>query len=496
MDQNIAIGGLQKKEQSRATGTIIEGQLLLSPGFDELQSMFIEEARVNPFLEIEGPHPSEPQENTPADREEDDPVVSELECSGKASADDFNRLHQYTQEEPTVSENWENCVVVQRHNQHTTDSPSWIEDVAVDNCHGTLEAHLLRQLPIFGLDKQLEDDCRMIINELDANGYYPQNPPLRSVEKTRFELALQTVQKFDPPGVAARNLQECLLNQISRHDPKAETLRILISNHLPNIGTNNRTKIIRKTGLSSEELDNAIANIRTLNPRPSSGFASETRDVPFVTPDLRAVVTMDGSGRRKVKIVVTKLDVLFVSNPDRATIQQRMELESKDLTATPQRRQLIRALRQRANQHCKFLQMRYETLKTIGQAIAKIQKRFFQLGRSAIVPMTKREIAEIIDKDESTVSRAVRNKWIETPYGILELNEFFSTGNVDIKFLVQTIIQNEDKSKPLSDEVIRTILKKEHHVEINRRSIAKYREDLGILNSRYRMQETYSSSST
>jgi RNA polymerase sigma-54 factor len=299
--------------------------------------------------------------------------------------------------------------------------------------------------------------------------------------------ALETVQQLDPPGIAARDLRECLLLQLHPDMLYYEEMRALISSHLEDLRDNRLPAVQKATGFSIEQIQSAWAELRKLNPKPGSVFA-ETY-VPTVTPDVRVEQQEDGS--YKVIMDDDRTPQLYISD------YYRRRLASG--TATPQEKEFIKRKINAAQWLIESIQQRRNTLSKVAQAIVDYQKRFLDEGPEAIEPLKMQQIADQVGVHVTTVSRAVDDKWIQTPRGILPLRRFFVGGTQTsqgedvawdaIRLKLQEVIDKEDKRKPFSDDELVQQLGK-HGLTVARRTITKYRQKMGIPSSRQRRDWT------
>ncbi|MCA8995199.1 MAG: RNA polymerase factor sigma-54, partial [Planctomycetaceae bacterium] len=328
-----------------------------------------------------------------------------------------------------------------------------------------------------------------LIHNLDENGRLQSSLPelaavFGGVTLEEAEAALSLVQNLDPPGVGARDLRECLLLQITPETPLREHLITLISDHLDDIIQNRLPLIERKTGYSMEDVKATIEQMRTLNPFPGRGF--DTPPVQSITPDLK--VEKDDNGEYTVSLIdeyVPELRLnrryirMLEQNPDAATKEYiKKKLESA--------KWLIDAIEQR-----------YNTLKRVAQCIVDEQTDFLDYGPEHIKPLKMQDVADVVGVHVTTVSRAVDDKHIATPRGIFPLKRFFGGGTKtadgedvaweNIRLKLKEVVDNEDKSKPLSDDAIVEALQ-EHGLNLARRTVTKYRKAMNIPSSRQRRE--------
>jgi RNA polymerase sigma-54 factor len=341
------------------------------------------------------------------------------------------------------------------------------------------------------LDPELAEMAERIISSLDAadGGYLKVNledllPPDATADQlARARQALEIVQQLDPPGVAARDLRECLLLQLAADMPYYDELKTLITSHLDDLKDNRLPLIERKTGYSIERIQHAWQELRKLNPKPGAAFA-ETY-VPTVTPDV--VVDQSDDGSYHVVLEDQRTPRLFISD------YYRRRLISGQ--ATPEERAFIKRKVNAAQWLIDSIEQRRSTLTKVAQAIVDYQKKFLDDGPEFIEPLKMQQIADQVGVHVTTVSRAVDDKWIQTPRGMFPLKRFFVGGTRSddgddvawdrIRLKLQELVDNEDKQHPYSDDDLVKKLK-ESGMKVARRTVTKYRQKMGIPSSRHR----------
>jgi RNA polymerase sigma-54 factor len=350
----------------------------------------------------------------------------------------------------------------------------------------TLREHLLGQLSLTPLPERDKVIIELLIEALDEDGYLSQDlseiasilPEEAMIEAEELEIALKHLQHFDPIGVGARTLGECLGLQLQAMSPavpcRTEAL-IVVHDHLGALAARDFTRLRRTLRCDEDRLRGTQELIGKLNPRPGAPFA--TVDTRYVIPD----------------VVVRKVKGAWVSslNPD-AMPKLRINRMYADIlrrNRDASHSQLAGQL-QEAKWLIKNVQQRFDTIQRVSQAIVDRQRQFFEHGAVAMRPLVLREIAEVLDLHESTVSRVTTQKFMLTPRGIFELKYFFgshvstesggSCSATAIRALIRQLVGSEDTRKPLSDSQIADILGQQGIV-VARRTIAKYRESLQIL---------------
>ena len=307
---------------------------------------------------------------------------------------------------------------------------------------------------------------------------------IEDVELAEVEVVLKRVQQFDPIGIASRNLQECLLIQLDAFDKNTAWLneaKMLLRTHIDLLANRDFRQLIKVCKLSEGELKQVMQLIHSLEPRP--GNLIVTNEAEYVVPD---VSVLRHSGKWIVQINPDSLPKLKIN-------QQYAALGKSGCNEADS--QFIRNNLQEAKWLIKSLESRNETLLKVAGCIVEFQQDFFEYGAEAMKPMVLNDIAFAVDMHESTISRVTTQKYMHTPRGIFELKYFFSSHvNTDaggecsstaIRALVKKLVSAENSAKPLSDSKIATLLA-EQGIQVARRTIAKYRESLGIAPSNQR----------
>lgn len=355
----------------------------------------------------------------------------------------------------------------------------------------SLHDDLADQLGFLDCDPTVRALAEYIIHNLDEHGFLHMD--LMEVVRdfggeatlAQAEEALHDVQMLDPPGIGARSLQECLLLQLTPEIPYRDVLQVLISNHLDDLQQNRLPAIEKKTGIPLETIKEAIEQLRRLDPRPGSRYAPD--DTHYVLPDL--IVELDEHGQYQVRLVDEHTPQLSISR-----LYQKL---LKNKQADPAAREFIQKKIQSARWLIESIEQRRSTLLKVARAIIEHQKDFLDKGPESIEPLKMQQIADRVGVHVTTVSRAVDDKWIQTPRGIFALKRFFGGGTTTadgeevawdtIKQKLLEIIAKEDKQSPLSDEEIVEELGKQG-LPVARRTVTKYRKALRIPSSRQRKQ--------
>jgi RNA polymerase sigma-54 factor len=350
----------------------------------------------------------------------------------------------------------------------------------------SLQEDLLEQLRQSDLPEDLRPIGEMIIGNIDDHGYLQSSVEEMAVATNippdRILHVLQVVQSFDPPGVGARDLGECLRLQLERAGKKDSLDYRIVTEHMEALGKRRFPEIARALGIGVDEVQEAAARIGNLEPRPGRPYSPDNHQ--YVLPE----------------VFVQKLgdDYVVSTNSDHIP-RLRISNTYKDLMAqsesTAEVKDYIREKIRAGKFLIKSLHQRQQTIENIAREIVKRQREFFDHGISHLKPLTMVQVAEVVGVHETTVSRAVSGKYMETPRGVFEMKFFFSPGiqtadgtgmsSTSIKDMVAEILKKEDPAKPLSDQEIVKILN-EKGINIARRTVAKYRSELNILPSNLR----------
>ncbi|MFM7205735.1 MAG: RNA polymerase factor sigma-54 [Planctomycetaceae bacterium] len=353
----------------------------------------------------------------------------------------------------------------------------------------TLCDHLHAQLSNYNLTDAEREATDKVIYNLDANGYLPMpleglvDPDGPADQITRLYKALSVVQNMDPPGVGARDLKECLLLQIRHDTPNARQLRRLVADHLEDLAGNRLPLIERKTGFTLEQIERLREQLHAFKPKPGAIFTAPI--VVTVKPD--AYVDQQPDGSWKVRLEDIDLPNLRIS-----PVYRDMLMSADTDSAT---REYIKRKINSAQWLIDAIEQRRSTLLKTAQAIVDHQVRFFTEGPDAIEPLKMQQIADRIGMHVTTVSRAVDDKWLQTPRGMQPLRKFFVGGTVSadgdevawdaVRLKLQEIVDGEPKDAPLSDDDLVKELGV-RGITVARRTVTKYRKAMKIPSSRQR----------
>ncbi len=351
----------------------------------------------------------------------------------------------------------------------------------------TLQEHLLWQLTMSSLDEKGVHIGQLIIGNLDDDGYLQAEiadiAEQTGCEPEAVEKVLGVIQQMDPLGVGARDLRECLLIQALVLYPHQDVVLDILEDYLDLLEKRQYQPLAKKLGVKLDDIAEALEIIRLLDPRPGRTVSGE--EPQYITPDIY-VYKIDG----EFVVVLNEdgLPKLKVNNFYRDSLAKGADPKAKEYVQDKLRSAmwLIRSIHQRQR-----------TIFKVTEAIVKFQRGFFEKGVSALRPLVLRDIAEEVGMHESTISRVTTNKYVHTPQGVFELKFFFNSGinkveggslaSEAVKERIRKIIAEENTAKPLSDQAIADILIREN-IDIARRTVAKYREMLGILPSSRRRE--------
>ena len=365
---------------------------------------------------------------------------------------------------------------------------------------------LTDQLNTFRLNDNDYQIAKFLIGSIDDSGYI-RRPMLDLMDDLAFtqniytdietiENVLNVVQQLDPPGVGARDLQECLLIQLQRkvQTPNTELAAAMIENAFEQFTKKHYQKLLKKFSITEIQLKDAIIEIERLNPKPGSSFSNNLRSIEHVVPDF-TIKIVDGelelslNGRNAPELHVSKsyneMLLGYKASKEKSKAQKEAVLFIKQKLDAA--KWFIDAIRQRQ-----------QTLLLTMSAIMHYQKDYFLSGdEEQLRPMILKDIADEVDMDVSTISRVANSKYVDTPYGTKLIKEFFSESMTndqgeevstrEIKSILKTVISEEDKKKPLTDEKLAKILKEKGY-PIARRTVAKYREQLDLPVARLRKE--------
>lgn len=353
----------------------------------------------------------------------------------------------------------------------------------------SLQDYLNDQLAFLEADPEEMEVLRLLVAHIDERGWL--STPLEDIARLLepppsldlVEDCLHRLQKLDPPGVGGRDCRECLLLQVTPETPHRELVRLLIRNHLEDIQHNRLPVIQKKTGHDLATIHEAIEVLKHFNPKPGTQFATD--NIPYVVPDI--AVDRDENGEWEVRLLDDWTPNVYIS-------RRYVELY-RDKGADPKAKEYLKRKIQSAQWLIEAIEQRRNTLSKVTRAIIQHQRSFLDRGPEHIEPLKMQQIADQVGVHVTTVSRAVDDKWVQTPRGIFPLKRFFGGGThtatgeevawETIKQKLLEMIHHEDKANPLSDEELVDKLEAAGY-PVARRTVTKYRKMLNIPSSRQR----------
>lgn len=352
----------------------------------------------------------------------------------------------------------------------------------------SLQEHLMRQAELADTPDNVLKAMSYLVGSLDDRGFLTQSPNDVALQTG---LALDCVQEaarqlktFEPAGIGAANLGECLLLQLSVKGRSDGLAARIIREHFALLTRRRIPEIARKLGVHTDDVQEAIEEIGALDPAPGRRFAEDNNRV--VVPD----VTVEKDGDEwKIHLNSDYIPRLRISSTYKDLIAKG--------TLSKQERDYLRERIRSGKFLINSIDQRQQTIERITREIIKVQLEFFEHGVSKLRPLTMTQIADVVGVHETTVSRAIANKYIKTPHGVFDFKFFFTPGyqsdsgasvsNTSVKDMINDLIAGEDRSQPLSDQEI-VVKLQEKGINIARRTVAKYREELGLLPSNLRRE--------
>jgi len=459
----------------------IQQELQENPVLELREASSEEPAAGEEDLETFTEEPTPPKEADPSDRER------ELVIDEKGNnEEDFDRYEAMAQE-------W-----ADHFNEEHRPSSNRMEDEgdkkhdAMQNMAArpqSLQDYLGDQLAFLDATPEQMRLIRYLLTHIDEKGFL--TGPLEEIgtgygqllSPEQLEEALRILQKLDPPGVGARDLKECLLLQLTPEMPHRDVVRVLILNHLEDLAHNRLPVIQKRTGFDLHTIQEATEVLKHLNQRPGAQFTAD--NIPYVVPDIAVERTEEGE--YTVRLLDDWTPTIYIS-------RRYVELY-RDKGADPKAKEYLKRKIQAAHWLMESIEQRRSTLEKVTRAIIQHQRAFLDRGPEHIEPLKMQQIADQVGVHVTTVSRAVDDKWVQTPRGIFPLKRFFGGGThttdgeevawETIKQKLLEIIGNENKGEPLSDEDLVARLSHAGY-PVARRTVTKYRKMLNIQSSRQR----------
>jgi RNA polymerase sigma-54 factor len=479
---------LRLSQQLVMTPQLQQAIKLLQLNRMELVELINQELVENPVLDETNESPdAEGIPETPVD------ASSDPEAEQKRDEEAFNKPQDAGEQLVTGGKedfNWESYVEEFNSNQPTSPSMREINEElpafeSILTKSTTLEDHILWQISMTTFSAEEKKFATLVAGNLSDDGYLIANfEDLARESKLELEDAeeiLKMIRQFDPIGVGSRTLGECLMTQALLLKPRQELMEQIIIGHLADLERRNYAAIAKALNQSMEKIVEATKLILELEPKPGRSFTSS--DAQYITPDIYVVkvgteyvITLNEDGLPKLRI-----------SPYYKNILQQKSKDNKDT------KEYVQDKLRSAMWLIKSIHNRQKTIYKVTEAIVVRQRDFFEKGVSYLKPMVLKDIAGDIGMHESTISRVTTNKYVHTPVGIFELKYFFnssinsadggdSVASEAVKQKIKQMIAKEDPKNPLSDQKIAELLIKEN-IDIARRTVAKYREMLGILSS-------------
>jgi RNA polymerase sigma-54 factor len=473
----ISIGQqLKQKQEQKLSPQVIQYIKLLSKTTLELEQRIKEEIQDNPVLEQEENAESEefesPMDPDEIDKAEDDIDINDMWDVYHNNPDDLYghkaRVDRSDEDRPDMPAEYRESLIDQLREQIGLSDLEGYEIAIAEQIVGSVEddGRLRRSL------QSIADDIAFSTGDM--------------VTETDVERVLAVVQRFDPVGIAARSLQECLLVQAETllDDLPGQELAVeILEKNYRAFTMKHHAELMTRTEASVEELSEALELIKKLDPRPGYGYAEA--GAATVIPDFE--IKREGD---EIEIILNRRNApqLRLSRHYVRLMDQMAAERGSGNNGKAEARKFLKQKMESASWFIQSIQQRQETMTRVMYAIAEYQKDFILEGPGNLKPMVLKNIAERIRMDVSTVSRVVNGKYVQTEFGVFELKYFFSEGvetdsgemvsNREVKALIERIIQAEDKLKPLSDQRVTELLKEQGFI-IARRTVTKYREAVG-----------------
>ena len=469
---------IEQAQKLVRTPELIQAIQILQVHTQELETYVQEQILVKPVLEQGQSEPEEKDRREKIrDADRDGERMSEGESGEERRQDEILDWKEYIRDRSYGDEGYGSWSDRGRENKANEYEKFVTNDV-------TLPEHLMFQFQFAAKNRSCRHVGKYIIESLDENGYMTSTTEeiaeATHVPEGKVKEALEIIQGFDPAGVGASNLQECLEIQLRNRDALTSDMETLIEKHLEDLANNRLSAVAKEMDLSVQDVQDMADVIRTLEPKPGRQFASEMT-TKYIIPDVIVerveddyVVTINDNSVPRLSISSYYRQLLHKADTDK---QLADYLAERVNSAT----WLIRSIEQRK-----------QTIYNVVTAVVNYQKDFFDHGSKYLKTLTLKDIAEEVGIHESTVSRSINGKYLQCPRGVYEIKYFFSAGVSDsagegissnsIKEFIKEIVEKEDPKKPYSDQKMVDIFK-EKGITISRRTVAKYRDEMGILSS-------------
>jgi RNA polymerase sigma-54 factor len=477
MQQAIQLLQLQTMELAQ----LIEQEMVQNPMLEEVETVEQEE-EITPVPTVEGQVPTPP------------PVLESDRTEGSDNVEHFG-----SDDIKAIDEiNWDDLFSDDRSWEGIAGDTEKYEDgkreysANVATRGQSLQEYLTRQLGLAGFSDLEWKIAEVIIGNIDLDGYLRLTVEelLQEISKNNITVTAEEVEKvlsrikqFDPPGVAARTLQECLLLQLPASQITDPLVKEILANHFEELEKHKFSQLAKKLKVSQNRIQEAADTIGELEPRPGSQFNPTVPQT--IIPD---VIVEKVDGEYQISLNDEGIPRLRISPTYQSMMRNRAQLPKEQYEFLVEKFKAARNL-------IRNIERRQKTILMITESIVKTQQDFFERGIEYLKPLKLREIAELVGVHESTVARVTTNKYVQTPQGVFELKYFFSSG-VDsfdgesvsarsLRQMITSLVQEEDASKPLSDQKIADILNA-RGINIARRTVAKYREQVKITSAHMR----------
>ncbi|MCL1852773.1 MAG: RNA polymerase factor sigma-54 [Peptococcaceae bacterium] len=455
----------QRQKLVLTPGMLLNMHVLQIPTL-ELDAYIQKKLQENPFLEECDYHETE-RNKKPAreDKRADGEIVNNQREKDRRQERLDNLLSLYPQSENTYSQG------------------GWAESSPRDPMvQPSLYEHLDFQLLLETKDRKETAIGRYLIGNLDEAGYLTLSLEDASkglgIDITEVEKVLGLIQTFHPHGVGARSLAECILLQLKHYGKETELIPTILENHIEDLAKGRLPKIAASLNISIREVQAAWDLLREVNPKPGLQYKGST--APYIRPDVFVVKDQD-----EYHLIINDNGL-----PRLRLNQKYLDLMGQPELLAPETRDYLREYMESAFSLMRSIQQRQISLYKVARCILDYQRAFLEHGIERLKPLTMREVAEQIALHESTVSRAVRNKYIQTPRGLYEMKYFFGAGvegqvregkvsAKKVKHLIEQMVCVEDTASPYNDNKIVSLLH-EKGISVSRRTVAKYRQELGI----------------
>jgi len=458
---------------------LVEQEMEQNPVLEEMTEMDTD-AKESRLKDEEGNSPSDPCE--PPDDVKVDPT---REDDRNEPVDDFQaEFEKLVQLDQEWRDHFSQSNAPNRNSAEDEEKREFVMNSIVATT--SLQEHLIDQLRMAEVPKDLAQIAQLVIGNIDDRGYLQISPEdlafSTGISVDRIVQAVKLVQSFEPAGVGTRDLRECLMLQLERDGKEKSPEYRIIADYMEALGKRRIPEIARGLGISNEDAQDAVNRVALLEPHPGRSFLPDNHQ--YIVPE----VFVHRVGE----------DYVVSTNNDQVP-HLRISNSYKDLMAQPESssevREYIREKIRAGKFLIKSLHQRQQTILNIANEIVKRQREFLDKGIAHLKPMTMVQVAEAVGVHETTVSRAVSGKYMETPEGVFEMKYFFTSGimtadgvgmsNTSVKDMISDLVKTEPGNAPFSDDQIVKMLK-EKNIVIARRTVAKYRAELNILPSNLR----------